>query len=113
MKIFIDTANVDEIRETASWGVIDGVTTNPTLISKEGRDFLGVVQEICSIIDGPISAEAMSLKCDEIVAESRKLAKIHKNIVIKIPLINGFEIMPKCLVLLIFTNVSSSACAVT
>ncbi|MFA6078641.1 MAG: fructose-6-phosphate aldolase [Candidatus Omnitrophota bacterium] len=87
MKLFIDTANIDEIREANSLGVIDGVTTNPTLIAREGRDFIEVVKEICSIVDGPISAEAISLKADEIVNEARPLAKIHKNIVIKIPLI--------------------------
>jgi len=87
MKLFIDTANINEIREANSLGIIDGVTTNPTLIAKEGRDFITVVKEICSIVDGPISAEVISLKADEMVKEARLLAKIHKNIVIKIPLI--------------------------
>ncbi|MEZ0535855.1 fructose-6-phosphate aldolase [Caldicellulosiruptoraceae bacterium PP1] len=86
MKLFIDTANVNEIREANSWGVICGVTTNPSLIAKEGRDFKEVVKEICSIVDGPISAEVISLKSDEMVVEARDLAKIHKNIVIKIPM---------------------------
>lgn len=86
MKFFIDTANVKEIREAASLGVVDGVTTNPSLIAKEGRDFKQVLAEICSIVDGPISAEAVSLKAEEMVAEGVELAKIHKNIVVKLPM---------------------------
>ena len=86
MKFFIDTANVKEIREAASLGVVDGVTTNPSLIAREGRDFTQVIQEICSIVDGPISAEAVSLKADEMVAEGVALAGIHKNIVVKLPM---------------------------
>jgi transaldolase len=87
MKIFLDTANVEHIKEANSWGIIDGVTTNPTLVAKEGRDFREVVQEICSIVDGPISAEVVSMKSDEMVEEAKELAAIHKNIVIKVPLI--------------------------
>lgn len=86
MKIFIDTANVDHIREANALGVICGVTTNPSLIAKEGRDFVEVVKEITSIVDGPISAEVISLEHAEMVAEARELVKIHKNIVIKIPM---------------------------
>lgn len=86
MKIFIDTANVEEIREAASWGIISGVTTNPSLIAKEGRDFIEVVKEITSIVDGPICAEVISLEHDGMVKEARELVKIHKNIVIKIPM---------------------------
>jgi transaldolase len=86
MKFFIDTANVKEIREAASLGVVDGVTTNPSLVSKEGRDFKQVITEICSIVDGPISAEAVSLEADKMVAEGTDLAKIHKNIVVKLPM---------------------------
>ncbi len=86
MKIFLDTANVDQIREAASWGVVDGVTTNPSLIAKEGRIFEDVVREICEIVDGPISAEVISLEADGMVKEARELAKIHENIVIKIPM---------------------------
>ena len=86
MKFFIDTANVKEIREAASLGVVDGVTTNPSLVAKEGRDFKQVIAEICSIVDGPISAEAVSLKADEMVAEGVELAKIYKNIVVKLPM---------------------------
>jgi len=86
MKFFIDTANVKAIREIAALGILDGVTTNPTLIAKEGRDFLQVLQEICEIVDGPISAEVISLEAEGMVREARKLAKIHKNIVVKIPM---------------------------
>ncbi len=86
MKFFIDTANVKEIREAASLGVVDGVTTNPSLIAKEGRDFRQVIGEICSIVNGPISAEAVSLEADKMVAEGLELAKIHKNIVVKLPI---------------------------
>ena len=85
MKIFIDTANVEEIREAASWGILDGVTTNPSLIAKEGRDFTTVVREITEIVDGSISAEVMSDDADGMVKEAEELAKIHKNITIKIP----------------------------
>ncbi|MBI4980606.1 fructose-6-phosphate aldolase [Candidatus Woesearchaeota archaeon] len=86
MKIFIDTANVEEIRTANSWGIIDGVTTNPSLIAKEGRNFEEVVKEICSIVDGPISAEVISLKAEGMLEEARELVKIHPNIVIKVPL---------------------------
>ncbi|TDT62366.1 fructose-6-phosphate aldolase [Fonticella tunisiensis] len=86
MKIFIDTANVNEIREAESWGILSGVTTNPSLIAKEGRDFIEVVKEIASIVDGPISAEVISLDHEGMVKEARELAKIHPNIVIKIPM---------------------------
>lgn len=87
MKIFLDTANVDQIREANSWGIIDGVTTNPTLIAREGRDFTEVVREICAIVDGPISAEVVSMQSQEMVEEARNLAAIHENIVIKVPLV--------------------------
>jgi transaldolase len=86
MKIFIDTANVEEIKKAAELGVIDGVTTNPSLIAKEGRDLKEVIEEICSIVDGPISAEVISLESAKMVEEARKLAKLHKNVVIKIPM---------------------------
>jgi transaldolase len=86
MKFFIDTANVKEIREAASLGIVDGVTTNPSLIAKEGRDFKQVINEICSIVDGPISAEAVNLEADKMVAEGEDLAKIHKNVVVKLPM---------------------------
>ncbi len=86
MKIFIDTANIDEIKEVNSWGILKGVTTNPSLIAKEGRDFKEVVTEIASIVDGPISAEVISLDWEGMVEEGKELSKIHKNIVIKIPM---------------------------
>jgi transaldolase len=87
VQLFIDTANINEIREANAIGIIDGVTTNPSLIAREGKDFVAVVTEICSIVDGPVSAEVISLKCGEMVKEAAELVKIHKNIVIKIPLI--------------------------
>ena len=87
MKFFIDTANIDEIREINDWGVICGVTTNPSLIAKEGRDFKEVIKEITSIVDGPISAEVISLKSEGMIKEARELSKIHPNIVVKIPMI--------------------------
>ncbi|NMB30797.1 MAG: fructose-6-phosphate aldolase [Clostridiales bacterium] len=86
MKMFIDTANVKEIMEANDLGVICGVTTNPSLIAREGRDFVEVVREITSIVDGPISAEVISLEADKMVEEAIPLAEIHKNIVIKIPM---------------------------
>ncbi|WP_213818670.1 fructose-6-phosphate aldolase [Garciella nitratireducens] len=86
MKFFIDTANVEEIREAHQLGIIDGVTTNPSLIAKEGRDFIEVVKEITTIVEGPISAEVISSDTEGMVKEARELTKIHKNIVIKIPM---------------------------
>lgn len=86
MKIFIDTANINEIKEANTWGIIDGVTTNPSLIAKEGRDLQEVINEICDIVDGPISAEVISLESDKMVEEAMELVKLHKNIVIKIPM---------------------------
>ena len=89
MKFFLDTANVKEIQEAASLGLLDGVTTNPSLVAKEGRSlsFKEVLVEICNIVDGPISAEVVSLEADAMVKEGKELAKIHKNIVVKVPLI--------------------------
>jgi len=86
MKLFIDTANVEHIKEANALGVICGVTTNPSLIAKEGRDFVEVVKEITTIVDGPVSAEVISLEYEGMVKEARELVKIHKNIVIKIPM---------------------------
>ena len=86
MKLFIDTANIEEIREINDWGIICGVTTNPSLIAKEGRVFEEVIKEITQIVDGPISAEVVSLEAEGMVKEARELVKIHKNIVIKIPM---------------------------
>jgi transaldolase len=87
MKFYLDTASVKEIQEAASLGLLDGVTTNPSLVAKEGRVFREVLVEICNIVDGPISAEVVSLEADAMVKEGRELAKIHKNIVVKVPLI--------------------------
>ncbi len=88
MKIFIDTANLDEIREAAAMGILDGVTTNPSLVSKEGhKDFRSMLEKICAMVDGDISAEVVSTKCEDMLKEGRELAKIHKNIVVKVPLI--------------------------
>ena len=86
MKLFIDTANVDEIKEINSWGVIEGVTTNPSLIAKEGKIFEIVVKEITEIVNGPISAEVISMNSEEMIKEGEELSKIHENIVIKIPM---------------------------
>jgi transaldolase len=86
MKIFIDSANLAEIREAQSWGLVDGVTTNPTLIAKEKTEPTALVAEICRIVDGPISVETCATKGDEMVADARELAKIHPNITIKIPM---------------------------
>lgn len=86
MKLFIDTANVSEIKEAASWGIIDGVTTNPSLIAKEGRDFAQVVKEICAIVDGPVSAEVLSPDAPGMLKEAQPLIKIHPNVAVKIPM---------------------------
>ncbi len=86
MKFFIDTANINEIKEANSMGMVDGVTTNPTLISKEDGKFEDIIKEICEIVDGPVSAEVISLETDGMVNEARPLAEIHSNIVIKIPM---------------------------
>jgi len=86
MKIFIDTANLDKIKEINSWGVLDGVTTNPSLVAKENTDFETLVQNICKIVDGPISAEVMSTKAADMVEEGRKLAKLHPNVIVKVPM---------------------------
>jgi len=87
MKLFIDTAMIDEIKEAWSWGILDGVTTNPTHVAASGKKFLDVIEEICSIVDGPISAEAVSLDAEGIVKEAKEISKIHKNIVVKVPVI--------------------------
>lgn len=86
MRLFIDTANLDEIKEAASWRVVSGVTTNPSLIAKEGRDLKEVITEITSLVDGPISAEVNEGKAEDMIAQALELAKIHKNIVIKLPM---------------------------
>lgn len=87
MKFFIDTANINEIKEAASLGILDGVTTNPSLVSKEGKDFRKLLDEILAIVDGPVSAEVISTDYNGIIKEAHELSKIHHNIVIKVPLI--------------------------
>jgi transaldolase len=107
MKIFIDTANVEQIREANALGIVDGVTTNPSLIAQEGRDFRQVVEEICSIVDGPISAEVVSLEAEGMVAEAEDLSRIHKNIVVKIPMTaEGLKAVKACSGKGIATNVT-------
>jgi len=92
MKFFIDTANINEIKEANDMGMVDGVTTNPSLIAKEGRDFEEIIKEICEIVDGPISAEVVSTDTEGMLEEARKLSKIHDNIVVKIPmLVDGLK----------------------
>lgn len=85
MKIFLDTANIDEIKEVYELGLIDGVTTNPTLIAKEGKDFKETVKSICEIVDGPISAEVVATDKDGMISEGKELAALHQNIVVKVP----------------------------
>ncbi|MDA2923418.1 fructose-6-phosphate aldolase [Acidobacteria bacterium AH-259-L09] len=87
MKFFLDTANIEEIREGVSMGIVDGVTTNPSLVAKEERDLEDVAKEICDLVDGPVSLEVVSTESQEIIDEARRLAKIHKNVVVKIPMI--------------------------
>ena len=89
MEIFIDTANIDEIRQANDWGILDGVTTNPSLVAKEkdkGKDFKAIVKEICELVHGDISAEVVATRYEAIMHEARILAKIHKNVVVKVPL---------------------------
>lgn len=87
MKFFIDSANIDHIKEIASWGILSGVTTNPSLVAKEGRDFKQVVQQICEIVDGSISAEVISTEVQSMVNEGREISKWHKNVTVKLPTI--------------------------
>lgn len=86
MKLFIDTANLDEIREVHSWGVLAGVTTNPSLIAKEGKDFLETIHQICELVQGPVSAETVAQDPDGMIREGRLLAKVHEHVVVKVPL---------------------------
>jgi transaldolase len=107
MKFFIDTANINEIRKAWDVGVIDGVTTNPSLISKENRDPRELLKEICSIVDGPVSAEAVSIGAEDMVNEAQSLAKIHENIVVKIPMTeDGLKAVKKLSGMGIKTNVT-------
>ena len=87
MQIYLDTGNVKEIAEAARMGILDGVTTNPSLVSKEGRDFKDLILEICQLVDGPVSAEVVSVEADAMVKEGLELARIHPNVVVKCPLI--------------------------
>ena len=86
MKLFIDTADVSEIREAAAWGIIDGVTTNPSLVAQSGREFKAVIEEICTIVNGPISAECIETDFKQMLPEARRVAAIHPNIVVKVPM---------------------------
>ena len=107
MKFFIDTADIAEIREAAALGLVDGVTTNPSLIAKTGRRFEEVIREICDVVDGPISAEVIGTDYTTMVAEAKKLSKIHENIVVKIPLIaEGLKAVRWCSEHGIATNVT-------
>lgn len=92
MKFFLDTANLDELRKGAEWGIVDGVTTNPSLIAKEGKPIKEQIAAICDIVDGPISAEVVAVTAKDMIREGRELAKVHKNVVVKVPLIrDGIE----------------------
>ena len=96
MKFFIDTANIEEIKKANGWGLLDGVTTNPSLVAKENRPFKELIKEICSIVDGPVSAEAISHTSEELIKEARSLSKVHKNIVVKIPMtLEGLKAVKK------------------
>ncbi len=107
MKIFIDTADVGEIRQASEMGVLDGVTTNPSLIAKVGRPVLEVIREICELVDGPISAEAISLDYDGMMREARELAEVHPNITVKIPMtVAGLQAVRTCASEGIKTNVT-------
>ncbi|RLB18595.1 MAG: fructose-6-phosphate aldolase [Deltaproteobacteria bacterium] len=87
MKFFIDTANIEEIKKANELGMVDGVTTNPSLVAKEGREFRGLLEEICAIVDGPVSAEVVSVEAEGMITEARELAKVADNVVVKVPLI--------------------------
>ena len=107
MKFFIDTANIDEIKKAWELGVIDGVTTNPSLIAKEGKDPVQILKAICSIVKGPVNGEVIGISADVMIKEAKELAKIHKNIVIKIPMIEeGLKAVKKLSSMGIKTNVT-------
>lgn len=107
MKFFIDTANIEEIRKAWDLGVVDGVTTNPSLIARENKEPIALLKEICGLVNGPISAEVISLDADEMVREGEELAKIHENIVIKIPMTeNGLRAVKRLSSAGIRTNVT-------
>ncbi len=107
MKFFIDTANIEEIKNGLELGMVDGVTTNPSLVSKEQRPFSDILADICALVDGPISAEVVSLDADGMVVEARELAKIHDNIVVKVPMIEeGLKAVKRLTAENIKTNVT-------
>jgi transaldolase len=107
MKFFIDTANIDEIKKAWELGVIDGVTTNPSLIAREGKDPVQILKTICSIVNGPVNGEVVGITADEMLREARALAKIHKNMVVKIPMIEeGLKAVKKLSSMGIKTNVT-------
>ncbi len=107
MKFFIDTANIEEIKKAVAWGLVDGATTNPSLIAKEGRDFKQVVLEICGLVNGPVSAEVISAEAEQMVVEAKDLAAWHENVIIKAPCtIEGLKAVKKLESLGIKTNVT-------
>ena len=107
MKFFIDTADLDEIRKARELGLIDGVTTNPSLVAKTGRRYLDVVKEICELVDGPIAAEVLSVEYDEMMREAREWQKVHANVVVKLPLtLDGLRATRSCAEAGIATNVT-------
>src|SRR5213082_217457 len=107
MKFYIDSADINEIKEALTMGMCDGVTTNPTLVAKTGREFKDVLKDICSAVNGPISAEVVSLEAEKIYAEGRELAKIHDNIVVKVPMgTEGIKAVKKFSAERIRTNVT-------
>lgn len=107
MKFFLDTANVGEIKEALSMGMVDGVTTNPSLIAKEGRDFEEVIKEICEIVDGPVNAEVISVDTEGMLKEARHLASIRNNIVIKVPMtVDGLKVTRRLAEESVKTNVT-------
>jgi transaldolase len=107
LKFFIDTANIDEIKRALEWGILDGVTTNPTLVAKEDCDFMSVAKEIVALVDGPVSLEAVSKESEEIVSEARDLSKLGSNVVIKVPMVpEGIKAVKKLSIEGIKTNVT-------
>ena len=107
MKIFLDTANLDEIRAGAAMGIVDGITTNPSLVAKEGKDFKTLVAQICEIIPGPVSAEVVSTDCDGMIKEARQLSAIAENIIVKLPTISeGVKALKICTAEGIKTNLT-------
>ena len=107
MQLYLDTANIDEIREVSEWGILSGVTTNPSLLAREGRDVKDVIEEISELVDGPISVEAISTRAEDMVAEGRELVKLGDNVAVKIPMI------PEGLKAVARLNAEGIACNVT